>query len=178
MHLKQTTESVPVQLARGAVEHYAKEGKLWTPDYPLPDELTSRAAGVFVSLHKDGDLRGCMGTIAPVQQDIAHEILRNAVCASSEDPRFPPVEVSELTALEYHVDVLGSPETVNSEDELDPKIYGIIVTVGFNQGLLLPDLPGIETAAEQVSIAMRKAGISPSMRRAVLLERFRVTRYS
>jgi AmmeMemoRadiSam system protein A len=178
MHTEKTTESAHVRLARETVEHYAREGKPWMPDYPLPEELTSSGAGVFVSLHKDGELRGCIGTIAPMQKDVAHEILHNAIGASSQDPRFSPVEVSELKSLEYHVDVLESPEPIDGEDELDPRIYGVIVTLGNRRGLLLPDLPGVDTAALQVSIAMRKAGIPPAKRPEVQLERFRVTRYS
>jgi AmmeMemoRadiSam system protein A len=178
MHTEKTTESAHVRLAREAVEHYAREGKPWMPDYPLPEELTSGEAGVFVSIHKDGELRGCIGTIAPVQEDIAHEILRNAISASAEDPRFPPVAVTELKSLEYHVDVLESPEPIEGEDELDPRIYGVIVTLGYRRGLLLPDLPGVDTAAGQIAIAMRKAGIPSSKRSEVCLERFRVTRYT
>ena len=112
-----------------------------------------------MSLHKDGRLRGCIGTIAPTEETLAREIVQNAISAGTRDPRFPPVQAEELDRLEYSVDVLGRPEPVNSLDQLDPKTYGVIVSYGRKRGLLLPDLDGVDTVEEQVSIARRKGGI-------------------
>jgi AmmeMemoRadiSam system protein A len=170
-------ESVHVRLARNTVEFFAREKKLYTPDFPLPEELTNRAAGVFVSIHKNGGLRGCIGTIAPAQKNIAQEISRNAISASTQDPRFDEITEDELPLLDYSVDVLEKPEPVSGGRELDPKKYGVIVSLGHRRGLLLPDLEGVDTVDEQIGIAMRKAGIPLSERENIKLERFLVTRY-
>ena len=131
---------------------------------------------MFVSLHREGRLRGCIGTIRPVRGCIAEEIAANAVSAATEDPRFPPVRPEELESLEISVDVLSAPEEIASRAELDVKRYGVIVSKGSRSGLLLPDLDGVDTVDEQVSIALRKAGI-PERERGVRLERFEVVRH-
>ena len=162
-------------LARSALEHKLKNsGDLPVPD-GLPDEMTDERAGVFVSLHKDGMLRGCIGTIAPTTKSVAAEIMQNAVSAGLHDSRFAPVTVSELPYLTYKVDVLSAPEPVSDPDQLDVKRYGVIVSRGHRRGLLLPNLDGVDTVAEQISIARQKAGISKSD--AVKLERFEVIRH-
>lgn len=166
-----------VALARASVEGFVATGEpLKLPD-GLPDELLSRRAGVFVSLHERGELRGCIGTIEPTQPNIALEILRNGVLACSQDPRFPAVEPDELDWIAYSVDVLDKPEPIASEEDLDVREYGVIVTKGWRRGLLLPNLDGIETAAQQVSITKRKAGIADD-EPGVQLERFRVVRHT
>ncbi len=132
-------------------------------------------AGVFVSIKKDGGLRGCIGTIRAVQASVAEEIIQNAISAATEDPRFSPVLKEELPWLSLSVDVLGDAERIDSEDALDVKRYGVIVTNGSRRGLLLPNLDGVDTAAEQVAIAKRKAGILEHEN--VLLERFEVVRH-
>ena len=170
-------ESVHVRLARSTVELFAREARYFQPDFELPDELTGRAAGVFVSIHKNGDLRGCIGTIAPAQQNVAREIMRNAICAATEDPRFDAITADELGELSYSVDVLGAPEAVSDESALDVKKYGVIVSLEGKRGLLLPDLEGVDSVQEQIAIAMRKAGIPPRERARVTLQRFLVTRH-
>ena len=165
-----------VALARAAVEGFVRTGRpLARPD-GLPPELADVRAGVFVSLHEGGDLRGCIGTIEPVTGSIADEIIRNGTAAASEDPRFPPVGAGELDALSYSVDVLFPPEPVDSEAALNPALYGVIVTLGRRRGLLLPNLEGVDTATQQVAIARAKAGIAPD-ERGVRLERFQVVRH-
>jgi AmmeMemoRadiSam system protein A len=119
-----------------------------------------RRAGCFVSLKKDGELRGCIGTIAPTKRSLAEEICANAVSAGRYDRRFSPVTADELDELVYDVDVLGEPEPVASADELDPRVYGVIVsTADGRRGLLLPDLDGVDSVDEQVQIAAQKGGI-------------------
>lgn len=169
-------EDAWVRLARLSLETYIRTGsRLETLPEGLPDELTQRAAGAFVSLHLDGRLRGCIGTIAPTQKNVAQEIVRNAVSAGTRDPRFPPVHPEELDALEYSVDVLGAPEPVDSPAQLDPKRYGVIVSCGTRRGLLLPDLDGVDTAAQQIEIAREKGGIRAN--EPYRLERFEVVRH-
>ena len=148
--------------------------KAQLPD-DLPEELRSRRAGAFVSIHKQGQLRGCIGTIGPTQDCLAAEIIENAVSASSRDPRFQPIRPEELPLLEINVDVLGEPEDVDSEESLDAKRYGVIVRSGSRRGLLLPDLEGVDTPARQIAIARQKAGIGP--REKISLQRFEVVRH-
>ena len=142
----------------------------------MPAELISRRAGAFVSIHEHGKLRGCIGTISPVRDCLAQEIIDNAVSASTRDPRFDPIRPAELKWLEISVDVLGDPEPVSSPDELDVKRYGVIVTKGRKRGLLLPDLDGVDTVEEQISIAKSKAGIA-DWDKKVELQRFEVVRH-
>ena len=137
--------------------------------------MTGKQAGVFVSLKKHGSLRGCIGTISPVTQSIAKEILRNAVSSGTEDPRFPPVTKDELDELIYSVDVLGEAESITDKSELDVKRYGVIVTAGRKRGLLLPNLDGVDTIEQQLSIARKKAGIYDNEK--VSMERFEVVRH-
>ncbi len=162
-----------VRLAKKTVETYIKEGKT-----PQPEELTpemKERAGVFVSIHKLGELRGCIGTFEPTQKNVAKEIIANAIGSATRDPRFPPVTPSELKDLTYSVDVLTAPEPVESKDQLDPKKYGVIVECGMRRGLLLPDLEGVNTADYQIDICRQKAGIAPD--EPIKLYRFEVRRY-
>ena len=173
--MKAKDESVYVRLARETIENYIKQGKIITPPKDLPEEMIDQKAGVFVSLKKFGDLRGCIGTFMPTQENIAQEIIKNAISAAIDDPRFPPVTVPELEDLSISVDVLSAPEEVKDVSQLDPKKYGVIVSSGYKKGLLLPDLEGVDTVEYQIDIAKRKAGIYPDEK--VKLYRFEVKRY-
>jgi len=147
-------------LARRAIEEYVRRGQVIEPPPDLPPELRSRRAGAFVSLKKRGELRGCIGTFLPTEPNLAREIIKNAIHSATQDPRFPPVRPEELPQLAISVDVLSAPEPASVE-ELDPKRYGVIVEAGWRRGLLLPDLPGVDTVEEQLRIAKLKAGIAP-----------------
>jgi AmmeMemoRadiSam system protein A len=141
-----------VKLAREAIDSYIQEGKrIATPD-DLSPEMQQRA-GAFVSIHRHGQLRGCIGTIQPTRDNVAQEVIENAIAAATRDPRFPAVRRDELEDLDIKVDVLSPPEPVDSLDELDPKRYGLIVQSQrdpWKRGLLLPDLEGIDTVEKQV----------------------------
>lgn len=163
-----------VKLARLTIEEYITNGNTLETPSNTPKELLNSKAGVFVSIHKFGSLRGCIGTIMPTTNSIAQEIITNAISASTKDPRFPKIEKEELDYLEINVDVLGEPEDIDSEDKLNVKEYGIIVTSGIKRGLLLPDLDGVDTVVEQISIAKKKAGIKDE---PYTLQRFKVTRH-
>jgi len=133
-------------------------------------------AGVFVSIKKHGQLRGCIGTFEPTQSNVAQEVINNAISSATRDPRFPPVAPAELADLSYSVDVLTKPEPVDSPAQLDPKEYGVIVECGRRRGLLLPNLEGVDTVDYQIDICRQKAGILPH--EPVRLYRFQVKRYS
>ena len=169
------SEDAYVRLARFSLETYVNTGREATLPSDLPAELLERLAGCFVSLKKDGQLRGCIGTMAPVQRSLAEEIMNNAISAAVYDPRFPAVQPEELPSLVYSVDVLSELEPVASLAELDVQRYGVVVRAGRRRGLLLPALEGVTTPEQQVAIAREKAGIAPEA--AVSLYRFEVIRH-
>lgn len=166
-----------ISLAKSAVESYVKEGRTIEPPSDLPKEFFERRAGIFVTIKKGNDLRGCIGTYLPTRPTVAEEIIRNAIAAATEDYRFGPIKEEELSSLSYEVYILSEPEPVEDIKTLDPKKFGIIVkTTPFafpNQdvvfdghtplksGLLLPDLPEIDTAEKQFILACQKAEIDP-----------------
>lgn len=163
-----------VELAKRAIEEYVKNRNIISPPEVLTPEMKQRA-GVFVSIKKHGQLRGCIGTFIPSCKNVAEEIIRNAICSATEDPRFPPVQESELKDLSYSVDILTPPEKVTDIKELNPKRYGVIVASGGRRGLLLPDLEGVDTVEEQLRIAKLKAGIFED--EEIDIFRFEVRRY-
>lgn len=163
-----------VKLARQSIEYYFENNKILRLE-KIPKELEKRA-GVFVSLHhKDHSLRGCIGTFLPTKNNLGAEIINNALAAAFEDPRFPPLQKSELKNTEINVDILSAPRPARNREELDPKKYGVIVSLGFRKGLLLPDLEGVDTVEEQLAIACQKAGIAPNENYQI--EKFEVQRY-
>lgn len=164
----------PVLLARQSLRYFLEHGRMMSPPQPLPPGM-EKPAGVFVSLKKGGRLRGCIGTVEPVRQNLAEEIIFNAVDAAVRDPRFEQVSLEEVDELSISVDLLTPPEPVSSLQELDHRVYGVLVGSGSRRGLLLPDLEGIDSVEEQVMIARRKAGIAPHEK--IDLYRFRVERY-
>ena len=152
-----------VQLARRAIEAYVSDRGVIQPPPEALGEEAKRLAGVFVSLHlPDGSLRGCIGTTESHRASLEEEVISNAVCAATQDPRFYPLEKHELENLDVSVDVLGPPEEIGSLDDLDPKKYGIMVrTIDGRRALLLPDLEGVDTVEQQLRITCRKGGIDP-----------------
>ncbi|MBP5159863.1 MAG: AmmeMemoRadiSam system protein A, partial [Lachnospiraceae bacterium] len=173
---RRANEDPFVKLARETVELFVREkAKLKLPA-ELPDEILKDRAGVFVSIHKEGKLRGCIGTIAAVYDCIGREIIENAISAATRDPRFDPIRPDELELLEINVDVLSDAEDIASKDELDVKRYGVIVSKGHKRGLLLPNLDGVDTVDEQVAIALKKAGLSEG-ERDFKMQRFEVIRH-
>ena len=170
-----------VKLARDTIESYVRRNKVVA--VPAEEELTpemKQQAGVFVSIKKRGQLRGCIGTIEPAEENVAQEIIRNAISAATRDPRFPPVSSEELDELDISVDVLTAPEAIESLEQLDPQRYGLIVQSlesPWKRGLLLPDLPGIQTAEEQFHhTKVYKAGIADD-EEPIQMYRFEVLRY-
>ncbi|MCL2474627.1 MAG: AmmeMemoRadiSam system protein B [Chloroflexi bacterium] len=161
------------ELAEKAVWAYVLRGERIHDIPPHPDMKKQNA--VFVSIKRGGNLRGCIGTILPQYQMVGEEIISNAIAAATQDPRFPPVKPDELPQLDFSVDVLTTPTLVQSLVELDPKVFGVIVESGHRRGLLLPDLEGVDTVEQQLSIARQKGGIG--LQDAVKIYRFSVERY-
>ncbi len=145
----------------------------------VPEELFEIRRGCFVSLHlKNGKLRGCIGTIEPVEESLYKEIVRNAIASASRDSRFSPVEMEELEDIELSVDVLSEPELVDSKEELDPEKYGLIISSGkYSRGILLPGLEGIDSVEQQINIVKKKAGLENSANNTLDFYRFTSNRY-
>lgn len=176
LETQKSGEDAFTRLARQNTEHFVKTRTYIELPDELPPEMLSRRAGVFVSIKKNGQLRGCIGTIAPARESIAEEILKNSVSAACNDPRFDPITPDELENLTYSVDILSTAEPIAGPAELDVLRYGVIVTSGRKRGLLLPNLDGVDTVERQIEIALQKAGIRPGEQ--YTMERFEVVRHT
>lgn len=163
-----------ISLAQKTIYHYIMNHERIDTSNCDPILLKDRA-GVFVSIHKFGKLRGCIGTFLPTKKNIAEEIIQNSISASTKDYRFDAITSSELPYLDINVDVLSTPEDILSKNELDPKKYGVIVSSGIKRGLLLPDLEGVDDIDTQIQIAKNKAGITDD--EEISLQRFQVIRH-
>ncbi len=164
-----------VTLAYQAIEKYLQTGHILTPSTPLPEEL-ARPGAVFVSLHTaEGLLRGCRGTLTPIEPTLAEAIINTAIASATDDPRFPPMSYSELDGLDIKVDVLSDLEPVEDAGQLDEKIYGVVIRSGYRRALLLPDIDAVDSVARQLELVRRKAGLGPD--EPAELFRFTVTRY-
>ncbi|MFA4880005.1 MAG: AmmeMemoRadiSam system protein A [Candidatus Doudnabacteria bacterium] len=165
-------------LAKQALKIYLETGKIMKARKSMPRAMLEQKSGVFVTIEKGEELRGCIGTFLPVYANITEEIIHNAIAAGTEDNRFVPVNLSEIAELTFTVSLLSAPAKVQELEDLDPKKYGVIVRgekTG-RRGLLLPDLPGINTAEKQVMICLEKGGIDPQAEK-VSLYRFTVQKY-
>lgn len=182
-----------LEFTKRAVESYVKTGETISLDKGLDKEFLNRKAGVFVTILKDGDLRGCIGTYMPTKNNIAEEVISSAIAAASEDYRFGPIKKEELPYLSYEIYILEEPEPIKDIKELDPKKFGIVVKamplsfptgidvalsghMRLKSGLLLPDLDGVDTVEQQISIACQKAGINP-LKEKISIYKFRAKKY-
>lgn len=182
------------ELAKKAVETYIKKDKIISDLQDVDLKFLKKRAGVFITIKKHNRLRGCIGTYFPIKENIVKEIIDNAISAATRDYRFEQIKKSELPYLTYEVSILGKLELVKELKELDPKKYGILIkSTGFKQGenpifkssrllyqktgLLLPDIKGIETIEQQVSIACQKAEIDPK-KENIQIKRFLIEKYS
>jgi|YelNatPaOPRAMG01_1025707.scaffolds.fasta_scaffold194070_2 AmmeMemoRadiSam system protein A len=174
--------NILTQIAKMAVENYIKEGKIIDVPKNVPERFKKEKAGTFVTIEKklpnskEKELRGCIGTYLPTKENIAKEIISNAISAATKDFRFGEIKKEELPYLSYTVYILSKPQKVLSLEELNPKKYGIIVKSGFKTGLLLPDLKGINTKEEQIFYACQKAGIDPQ-KEVVEIYKFSAEKY-
>lgn len=146
---------------------------------PIGQELLASRRGCFVSLHKrDGSLRGCIGTIEPLERNLVVEISRNAVSAAFHDSRFHPVTPEEMEGIEVSVDVLTVPERIFDLNDLDPQIFGLIVTdESTHRGVLLPSIETVDTIDKQIEIVKRKAGLMRVDNEMLSFYRFTSNRY-
>ena len=182
-----------LSLAKQAIENYIEKKTIISPTSDLPADCLAKRAGTFVTIRQNEELKGCLGTYLPSQENIAKEIISNAVAAATQDYRFSPIKREDLPNLSYTVYILNEPELVRDTKELDPKKYGVIVkaqvfspssdvifnpspTVEEKTGLLLPGLEGVDTPEQQIFIACQKGGIDPT-REKITLYRFSVEKH-
>lgn len=173
-----------IGLAKKAVETYIKEGKIINPPNDLLKEMTSKKAGVFVSIYSlkpntynlEPRLRGCIGTFSATTENIALEIIKNAISSATRDNRFLSITKEELPYLTYSVDILSEPILIKDLTELNPKKFGVLIHSGSKTGLLLPDIKGIDSIEEQIFIACQKAGID-SKEEKIEIYKFSVERH-
>jgi uncharacterized protein (TIGR00296 family) len=169
--LSQNEGSFLVKLARKAVEEYLKTGKHAKIPMGVSEQLL-KPCGVFVTINRlEGDkkaLRGCIGFPYPTTP-LVEAVVESAISAATQDPRFPPISLSELDHVVFEVSVLTPPETVEVKN---PKEYcaqikvgedGLIVERGFCKGLLLPQVP-VEWEWDEETFLCQcclKAGLPP-----------------
>ena len=165
-----------VKLAVEAVRYYLLEGELLSCPSPLPNGMEDQS-GVFVSIKTKNNhkLRGCIGTVTPSQDNLAKEIIQNAVNAATRDPRFKAITREELDKLSFSVDVLTPLEAIDSPDQLNPQRYGLSIRSNNQQGILLPDLKGVDTTTKQIDICLKKGNIPKNA--PFQMYRFEVERY-
>lgn len=164
-----------IALAHQAIATYLKTGQIISPPAPLPDNM-AQPNPLFVSLHAaNGALRGCRGTLSPTQSNLAEIIIQTAIASAVDDPRFAPMRPEELEGLDVKIDLLSPLEPVSDINELNERIYGVLIQAGQRRGLLLPDIPMVDSVPRQLDLVRRKAGLSPQ--EPAQLYRFTVTRY-
>lgn len=166
-----------VTVASEAIRVFVEEQRELDPFAEISAELlrTAPSSGVFVCLKRGGELRGCIGTTEPTKPTLLEEVISNAIAAATRDPRFPPVQSSELVELLVSVDVLSRPEPVTDFALLDHRRYGVMARAGVKHGVLLPAIEGIHSVEEQLAVVRQKAGLS--VEEVAEFFRFEVTRY-
>jgi len=165
-----------LQLARDAIA--ASLAGLPAP-VPAALPILDRRAGVFVSLHKERALRGCIGHIE-ADQPLARAIPSAAVAAASTDPRFEPMTVEELADVAIELSILGPLERITGVDEIEIGRHGLLVERGWNRGLLLPQV-ALEwgwDADEFLSQTCHKAGLPPDAWKDATIWRFEAEVFS
>jgi len=166
-----------VSLAKSAVESYINDKVVINPPDNLPKDFLKMKSGVFVTIEKDDHLRGCIGTYLPTKENIAQEIISNAIAAATEDYRFDPIEKEELPSLSYTIYILNEPKLIKDIKDLNPKKYGVIIrTTSGKSALLLPDLKDVDTTEQQLEITCQKGGINPK-KEQLIIYRFTVKKY-
>lgn len=161
-----------IKIVRDTISEYLLTGSRYK--FSTNDKKLNEKRGVFVTLHKKGDLRGCIGYPLPVKS-LKDAIIDNAISAAFEDPRFPPLGKDEFKNIDIEISVLTVPKKVSSEKDVQVGRDGIIISSGFHRGLLLPQVPveqkwGLQ---EYISYGCMKAGLpADEWRRGVDIETF------
>ena len=131
-----------LKIAKDTVEIYVKTGRV--PEFSVADEKLNEKQGAFVTLDENGQLRGCIGQIVPLDQPLWQVVRDMAVAACSEDYRFSPVSQDELDELEYEVSVLSAPWRIDDWRKIKLGEQGVIIRKGNHSGVFLPQV-AVET---------------------------------
>jgi hypothetical protein len=160
--LDEKQRQILLDIARETVEKYIRIGE--KPEYNIADERLQRSEGAFVTLKKDGNLRGCIGQIVQTEKPLWQVIRDVAMDAALHDDRFPPVEEKELPELNYEVSVLSVPEPVNDWREVRPGKHGVIIKKGSSSGVFLPQVAeetGWDREEFLGQLCLQKLGLPP-----------------
>ena len=136
--LSRDDERYLLDLARRAIENYFRRGERITPE--RSDPIFKEKRGAFVTLKKEGELRGCVGYPLPYRP-LDETILEMAVTAASQDFRFAPLTPDEMARITIEISVLTLPEPVQDAQDVEVGRHGIILSQGSRKGLLLPQVP-------------------------------------
>ncbi len=148
-----------LQIARRAIESALTHGAAL--EIPVPTGNLAASQGVFVTLHRRGRLRGCIGRVASVEP-LAVVVADCAVAAATGDPRFSPLEIAELREVQIEVSVLSFPQRAAPE-QLQPGIHGVIVSQQNRRGVLLPQVAAEHRWSRErfLEETCQKAGLAP-----------------
>jgi len=159
--LNEQQQRTLLDLARWTIEQYVLNRTV--PDLPTGDPAFEPQRAVFVTLHKHGELRGCIGSLEP-HQPLAEAVRSSAVSAATQDPRFPPVTPGEVGELEIEISVLSPLREVASADEITVGEHGVVVSEGMRRGVFLPQVAteqGWDRDTMLTALCAHKAGLPP-----------------
>lgn len=151
-----------LKISRATLEKYVREKKV--PDVASADPKLKESRGVFVTLHRGGSLRGCIGSILPEETPLFTSVRNRTVDSAVHDPRFPPVNAGELDRIDIEISVLSLPKKVSDPEEIVMGKHGVIVRRGFQGGVFLPQVATETgwTREEFLSeLCSQKAGLAP-----------------
>ncbi len=160
--LNKEQEKILLEIAKQTVESYVREKKI--PEFNIKDERLQKKEGAFVTLHKNGQLRGCIGQIIPSDKPLWEVVRDMAISACSQDYRFNPVSVNELNKIDYEVSVLSAPEKINNWQDIKLGKHGVIVQKGRRSGVFLPQVAtetGWDLEEFLSQLCSQKAGLEP-----------------
>ena len=161
-YLSDDDKKTLLRLARNSLELYVREKKILTVDPPASARLRENGAA-FVTLRKDGRLRGCIGSMV-AEQPLHETVIRMAVAAAAHDPRFPPVSSEELEDVHIEISVNTPFRPVSGPDEIVLGKHGVVVSKGFRRGVFLPHV-ATETGWTKEeflrNLCAQKAGLPP-----------------
>ena len=150
-----------LNIAKTTVEKFVSEGKV--ADFKITDERLMKPEGVFVTINKNGELRGCIGLIVSTGKPLWKNV-RDMAIAATEDNRFAPVSVAELPDLTYEISVLSQPQEIKNWQEIKLGEHGVIVSRGRNKGVFLPQVAaetGWDLEEFLSQLCYQKAGLPP-----------------
>jgi AmmeMemoRadiSam system protein A len=150
-----------LDIARKSIETYLESGKKL--EVKEQDPALLKEMGAFVTLHKRGELRGCIGNL--IGQEPLYLTIRDmAIEAAVSDPRFSPVQLTELAKIEIEISVLSPMQRINNPEEIQLGVHGVLIKRGFRSGVFLPQVAtetGWSKEEFMSNLCAHKAGLSP-----------------